>query len=61
MHHLDAEALETIDAALFSGDAFHNADALATLETYLARWNREAASIKQMLAADETGAPGGSD
>jgi hypothetical protein len=35
------EHLDTIDAAVFSGDAFYEAPAIARLRYYLARWERE--------------------
>lgn len=35
------EACETIDAALFSGDAFENTKERIELREYIERWNRQ--------------------
>ena len=43
------DACEEIDAAFFSGDAFHDNEALTKIKHYLGRWNREAESIEKML------------
>jgi hypothetical protein len=40
------EALETIDAAIFSGDEFRNAAARVELWQYLSRWDKELTSIR---------------
>lgn len=39
------EACETIDAAMFSGDTFHEPSRRAELRSYLGRWDRE---LKQL-------------
>lgn len=46
--HFDA-----IDAGFFSGDTFHSHEAIARAEWYFARWQREIASIKEMLSDDQ--------
>jgi hypothetical protein len=40
MHPKDAEALETIDAAVINGDAFLDPYNAAKLQMYLDRWQR---------------------
>lgn len=47
------EYFDSIDASFFSGDTFHNRDALNRYRWYVARWNREAESIEQLLRASE--------
>ena len=47
MHQKVEEAIDEIDAALFSGDQFHDLDNLKELECYLIRWQKELASIKE--------------
>ncbi|WNL50704.1 hypothetical protein RPALISO_117 [Ruegeria phage RpAliso] len=49
MHPSVERAFEEIDAALFSGDTFHSPDNLKVLENHLARWQRGAASVHQLL------------
>lgn len=46
-------ALDEIDAALFTGDFFHNKENLKGLKRYLIRWVREAKSIEEMLKDNE--------
>jgi len=46
-------ALEEIDAALFTGDIFHNEEELKELKRYLIRWVREVKNIEEMLKEDE--------
>jgi hypothetical protein len=41
------EAFELIDAALFSGDSFHDEQATEEAEEYLERWEREFQVIKR--------------
>ena len=41
MHEKVRQALEEIDAALFSGDTFEDPDNRAVLEEYLERWTAE--------------------
>ena len=53
MHPEDAEACDQIDAEFFSGDAFQSWGGLEQIEYYLARWNREAARIREQLNRDE--------
>jgi hypothetical protein len=54
--HFDA-----IDAGFFSGDTFHNEEALMRFDWYVARWQREIANIRAMLAesVSKTGADHG--
>lgn len=49
MHPSDSDALETIDAMVFTGDSLHNAESLATFKEYVDRWNREMESIRAGL------------
>lgn len=49
MNKHEADVCDDLDASIFSGDAFHDADALRELEHYLTRWNREAARIRKAL------------
>jgi len=53
MHEDDREALETIDAAMFSGDAFHSVSSLREVNKYLERWNREVIEINKTMRAHE--------
>ncbi len=53
MHPDVEEQLDGIDAAFFSGDTFHDKEALEKIEHYLARWTREVASIKKMMKDPE--------
>lgn len=46
LHVDDEAALQTIDAAFFSGDAFHGPEALSRAEYFLHRWLREAERIR---------------
>ncbi len=46
LHPSNERALDTIDAAVFSGDAFHSPEALSRLEYFLLRWHREAERIR---------------
>lgn len=34
------DAIEAIDAGIFSGDTFHNTEAIAELREQMARWER---------------------
>jgi len=43
--------LDSLDAAFFSGDAFHSNEGLARIEYFLERWKKEAASIKTIVGA----------
>jgi len=47
------EALETIDAALFSGDTFQCYEGVSLLEKYLHRWQRELVNITNYLEEEE--------
>lgn len=48
------DVCDTIDASIFTGDLFYSdPKALAEFETYLARWQRGIASIKEFLATQE--------
>jgi hypothetical protein len=42
-------ALDQLDAGFFSGDTFHGEGALARVEWYLGRWQREIVNIREML------------
>lgn len=53
MHPDTEDQLDSIDAAFFSGDSFHNEADLEKVEYYLGRWSREVDSIKEMLADPE--------
>lgn len=44
------EACDQIDAGFFSGDTFHSEEAIARMEWYMGRWQREIANIRKMLA-----------
>jgi hypothetical protein len=52
MHKDVEEAIDQIDAAIFSTDTFYDADDRAKMEEILARWGRELVSIQNM-AEDE--------
>jgi hypothetical protein len=42
--HFDA-----IDADFFSGDTFHDEDAIKRFEWYVARWQRQTVEIREMM------------
>lgn len=44
------DALDSIDATVFSGDAFHNPAAAARLRWYMDRWTRQ---LDKMAEDDE--------
>ena len=44
------DALDTIDSGVFSGDTFNSTEAIARLEYYMARWQRELVIKREMLA-----------
>jgi hypothetical protein len=46
---------DAIDAGFFSGDTFHNEEALKRFDWYIARWRREIVSIREMLATSNDG------
>jgi hypothetical protein len=43
------DAVNEIDAGIFSGDVLLSEDTLAAFEFYLGRWNRAAAGAKDFL------------
>jgi hypothetical protein len=43
------EYFDAIDAGFFSGDTFHNEDALDRFAWYVARWQREIINIRELL------------
>jgi hypothetical protein len=43
-----------IDAGFFSGDTFHNEEALKRFEWYVVRWQKEVANIRQMMTEGMT-------
>jgi len=47
------EAAEIIDAAIFSGDSFHDKEARRRLRWYLERWERELKLFDQMKEEEE--------
>lgn len=47
------EMMDNIDAAFFSGDRFHDAEAVEQAEFYVGRWQRELERIKVMLTQRE--------
>jgi hypothetical protein len=47
------ELLDTLDAAIFSGDKFHNREDLTKLREHLDRWNDEADDISNLLDEEE--------
>lgn len=50
-----SEALDEIDAAIFSGDTFRSAEALSQLDHFLGRWQRAADTIRNDLYLEELG------
>ena len=42
-------ACQEIDAAFFSGDSFLTEEAMRRMEYFIGRWQREMASIREML------------
>jgi hypothetical protein len=42
------QAIDEIDAAVFSGDTFHDHSARVALEFYLKRWEKELSSISEV-------------
>jgi hypothetical protein len=49
MHNNLLQAIDEIDAAVFSGDTFHEYSARVTLEFFLKRWEKELSSIPEMV------------
>lgn len=47
LHWKVEEAFEEIDAAVYSGDSFHDEENLKELERYIQRWSREAERIRK--------------
>lgn len=47
-----SEALEILDAGLFTGDTFHSEAALKELDAYLVRWQKQIYTIRQELVED---------
>jgi len=54
LHNSTEEALDSIDAAVFSGDSFHDQEGLDRLEYYTARWQKEAIAIKALIAETQS-------
>jgi len=54
LHNSTEEALDSIDAAVFSGDSFHDQEGLDRLEYYMDRWQKEAVAIKAMIAETQS-------
>lgn len=46
------DPVDTIDTAIFSGVSFHNWAAIAELEYYMARWQREINRTKELMYND---------
>ena len=44
------EAFENIDAGFFSGDSFHNEEALVEAEEYMRRWECVIDNIREHLS-----------
>lgn len=53
MHEATKGALETIDAAMFSGDEFFDEEARLGLREYMDRWQRELSRIVAVLQTVE--------
>lgn len=53
LHHKVLEAFDEIDAAVFSGDSFHDEEAADELDRMMARWASELRRIRTRLAQDE--------
>jgi hypothetical protein len=48
MHDNLLQAIDEIDAAVFSGDTFHDIAARQTLEVFLKRWEKELSSLSEV-------------
>lgn len=48
-NHID-NACDEIDAALFTGDTFHDRKCIQELESYMARWQRGLENAKEIVA-----------
>lgn len=53
LHHKVLDAFDEIDAAVFSGDSFHNEEAADELDRMMERWASELGHIRARLAQDE--------
>jgi hypothetical protein len=57
MHPAIQNAIQEIDAAMFSGDAFINGENIQKLQEYLDRWNRglneHRATLKEIIMDNE--------
>jgi hypothetical protein len=49
MHPSDEEALQTIDAAFFSGDAMHDKENLNRVKYFIERWQKEIKNIEKLI------------
>lgn len=47
------EALEDVDAGLFTCDTFHSEEALKELNIYIVRWQKQMSSIRQEFEEEE--------
>ena len=47
-------AIDEIDAGIFSGDAFDDEESLLFLEWYLARWTRELKLKRELIENEKT-------
>jgi len=53
LHNDTEEALDHIDAAVFTGDSLFDKDNMARFEYFIARWQKEITSIKKVVAEAE--------
>ena len=47
------DACDTIDAGFFSGDSFHDREAIARMKYYMDRWTRVIEDIEESLNEQE--------
>jgi hypothetical protein len=51
--NLEHNAIDDIDAAIFSGDTFMNLDNIAAFRSYISRWERELKRNEIILLIEE--------
>jgi len=55
MHPNVEEAIDSIDAAFFSSDTFHDEESLGQIKRMLARWQKEVVEIEHRIADGKEG------
>ena len=48
------DMVDSVDAAIFTGDSIHNAETLGYFKVYLERWDREVKKVERMIELEQT-------